>query len=75
MLTQESMEHLLNNEWFNDEIVNSYLATLFKENHSVGLLDSYTLAHNKRSRDETVSTCNPLQYIHQNIDSFIFLTF
>ena len=54
MLTQESMEHLLNNEWFNDEIVNSYLAKLFKENHSVGLLDSYTLAHNKRSRDETV---------------------
>ena len=52
MLTQETMEHLQNNKWFNDEIVNSYLATLFKENPSVGLLDSYTLAHNKRSRDE-----------------------
>ena len=54
MLTQETMEHLLNNEWFNDEIVNSYLATLFKENPSVGLLDSYTLAHNKHSKDATV---------------------
>ena len=54
MLTQVSLKRLLNDEWLNDEIVNSYLTMLFKENPSIGLLDSYTLTQYKRSRDEMI---------------------